>query len=418
MAPTTEPHSSPNPDASTAPRERLFSGGLAIPVVLTLAALAVRIAFVFILPRQLQWVDAREFDEIARGLAEHGTYGLRTLRAPGYPTFVAGIYCLFGPNLLALRLVEAALSALSVVLIGALGVRLFGRRAGLLAMTLAAFHPMLAFMPATGFSESLSILVMALTLIAAFSALERSGARRWALVGLLLGLQSLIRPNAIMLLPGLGLGFALLLHRRGRGWVLPVFVTGIAFALTLAPWMIRSHQVHHRWFFISTGGGRQLWLGNNINATCITTQDPIVDDATRAGMKAAGDIFHIDAYLYSEAMKFIREHPGRAAQLYLVKLGNIFALYPETFSRNYVNNASRLSQGVASVVLFAGALLGLTRLRKHPPLWPILLGSLSFVLATALAFSSLRYRMLFEPCLILLAGVGWASVWPKRERTS
>jgi hypothetical protein len=34
----------------------------------------------------------------------------------------------------------------------------------------------------------------------------------------------------------------------------------------------------------------------------------------------------------------------------------------------------------------------------------------TFALVNALIFASLRYRLAFEPCLIMMAGLGWASV--------
>ena len=278
---------------------------------------------------------------------------------------------------------------------------------------------MLAFMPSTTYSESTSVLLMALILTVAFSAAERGGWWRWALAGALLGMQTLIRPNAIALLPGLAIGFAFLLHRQRRGWLAPVLVTGLAFALTLTPWLVRNHAVHDRWFFISTGGGRQLWLGNNPNSTSITNQDVIIDARTLADLEQRPGFFAKDQYFYGKAMEFIRTQPARAAQLYVRKLGNIFALYPETLTGTYVNPASRISQAIATLVLFAGALLGLGRWRNEPGLWPLAGSAMTFVLATALAFSSMRYRLMVEPMLILIAGLGIARLWPEsRERAA
>jgi hypothetical protein len=38
----------------------------------------------------------------------------------------------------------------------------------------------------------------------------------------------------------------------------------------------------------------------------------------------------------------------------------------------------------------------------------MVLGTLSFTAATALVFTSLRYRLVVEPCILLIAGLGWA----------
>jgi hypothetical protein len=108
-------------------------------------------------------------------------------------------------------------------------------------------------------------------------------------------------------------------------------------------------------------------------------------------------------------MEFVREHPGRAARLYLVKLGNLFALWPETYSRTeFVNPWTRATQGLVRAVIFAGALLALWALRREPMVWPLIGAIASFALTNAVFFTVLRYRMAFEPCLMWLAGAGWA----------
>jgi len=407
-----EPASLTGPGPPPASRSlQVFFGWLTHPatpwVVVGLALLA-RLVFVLaIVPPRLQWADSEQYEEVGRLLYEHGTYGPQSLRAPGYPTLIAGIYHLLGPNLIGLRVVEALLSTLAVGLIGWLGSRLFGARAGIVAMALAAFHPMLAFLPSTQYTESTAALVTVLILIATFGALQRGGAWRWGVVGLLLGVQTLIRPNSIAFVPGLGLACLLLLRRERRGWIAPALIAGLTLVLAVTPWIVRNHSLHGQWFFISTGGGRALWLGNNPNATNDTRLDYVIDPEAREKMQTLPP-YAQDRYLYGKALEFMREHPDRAASHYARKLGNIFALYPDPLVTTYVNPASRISQGAASLVLFLGLLLALRHLRAEPRLWPLALGSLTFVLATALAFSNLRYRMLVEPALILMAGFGYA----------
>jgi 4-amino-4-deoxy-L-arabinose transferase-like glycosyltransferase len=419
LSPGSTPIPHPTPDAEpSAPRTGTISALSArdrmVAAALVLGALAARLFFVLRLPRVLQWADAREYEAMGRQILTRHTFDFWTQRPPGYPYFIAGVYQLFGPNLLALRIVEAVLSTLAVGLVGFLGFRLFGRRAAVVALALAAFHPLLAFMPSTQYTENLCFVLVVLILVSGHAAIERGGWWRWAITGVLLGAAALVRPNAIAFLPGFGLGAALLLHRARRSWVLPAVLTVLAFTVTIAPWMASRHQVSHRWYFISTGGGRQLWLGNNQWAICDTRVTPVVPDSVLASMVAAGDNIDQDRWYMREAKRFMREHPGRALQLYGRKLANIFALYPQTSTGIYENPASLIAQGLASLVIFAGVLLALARLRDRPGLWPMLLGSLSFVLATALAFSSMRYRLFVEPCLILGAAVGWTEFGARR----
>ena len=43
-------------------------------------ALVMRLAFVAVVPRVIAWSDGREYDELARRLVDHGTYGPRAIR--------------------------------------------------------------------------------------------------------------------------------------------------------------------------------------------------------------------------------------------------------------------------------------------------------------------------------------------------
>ena len=387
------------------------AGPYGIWLAILAAALVARLAFVAFMPPVILWSDGREYDAVARLLVDHGTYGTQALRPPGYPTLIAAVYRVFGKNLLALRLVEAVLGTLSVALIGLIGTRLFGRRAGLIAAALAALHPVLAFLPATEFPENFAVLLIVLAIGAAFAGLWQGGGWRWAaLSGVLFGVATLTRANIITLLPGFALGAAFILARERRGWALPVAVCAAALALTLAPWIVRNHQVHGRWAFVSTGGGRQFWCGNNTQTTGSTLVVPEPDSTMQDVFRHVSSEYAMDAYYYSQGMEFVRAHPARAAQLYVMRFANLFALSPETVSRTFINRWSRWAQGISSVVIYLGALLALRRWKREPALWPMVGGIVTFALVNALFFMNLRYRMAFEPCLLLMAGLGWGSL--------
>ena len=383
---------------------------LAVWLAVLAVALIARLAFVVAAPRTIEWPDGREYEQVARLLVEHGTYGIRALRAPGYPTLIAAVYRVFGENLLALRLVEAVLGTITVGLLGLLGARLFGRGAGLATAILTALHPVLAFMPSTQFTENTLVLVIALALGAAFTAVRSGRLTWWAAMGAILGAATLIRPNAIVLFPGLALGLAGMLIRDRRAWRVPVLVAAAALVLALVPWIVRNHQVYGRWFFITTGGGRQLWMGNNPVTDCAPWKHTVPDSAMQAELDRLPDEFARDRYLYGKAVEFMRQSPARAAQLYLVKLRNMYALYPEPFSRIHVDLRSRWAQGLASAIVFVGALLALGRWRAEPALWPLAAGIVSFTLPNAVVLTGMRYRLAIEPCLLLMAGLGWSSV--------
>jgi 4-amino-4-deoxy-L-arabinose transferase-like glycosyltransferase len=381
-------------------------------IAILAVALLIRLAFVVVVPKQIQFSDASQFEAIGRLLAEQGTYGHQTLRPPGYPTFIAGVYRVFGEDLRVLRVAEALVSTLAVALLGLVGARWFGRTAGLLTATLTAVHPVLAFLPSTQYSENVAVLMTVAALGASLSAIRQGGLPRWILAGVLFGLAVLVRPNLVLLLPGLALGAAFALHRERRGWLIPFVVTALAMALTLAPWTVRNHREHGRWYFVSTGGGRQFWAGNNPWISGRTTESMQPDSVEQAEFnKLPWNDFVHEQWFYRKGFEFIRAYPGRAARLYFAKLGNLLALYPDTVTRIYINDWSRWAQGLSSVAIYLGTLIGLSRWRREPLLWPLAGASVTFALANAVFFSCMRYRMAFEPCLLLLAGFGWALVW-------
>lgn len=380
-------------------------------IVVLASALLIRTAIVALTPRVIEWPDGREYEAVARSLVEQGTYGEQTLRPPGYPTLIAAVYAVFGPSLMALRLVEALLGTAAVGVVGAVGVSLFGPTAGLIAAGLMTLHPVLAFLPATQYSENTLVLVLALAFAAAFAAWRRGGRWPWSAAGILFGLAALIRPNTVVLLPGLALGLVPALRRAGRGWIGPALVAVAALALTVAPWVVRSHRVHGKWFFVATGGGRQFWLGNNARTTGDTRAPALWNAAELESLRALPDEIERERWFYREGMRAVQAEPGRAARLYLVRLGNLFALWPETHSRTaYVGVWSRAAQGLASAVIFAGVVLALLRRRSDPAVWPLVGAVVGFALVNAVFFTVLRYRMAFEPCLLWLAGAGWASL--------
>jgi len=381
-----------------------------------LAALLLRLAVVEVVPRRILFRDGVQYEEIGRMLHEQGTYGLQSKRPPGYPTLIAGVYAVLGTDLFRLRVVEAMLGAASVALIGAVGASLFGPAAGLVAALLAAAHPVLALLPATQYSENTLVLVMVLAFAAAYAAWRRGGLWRWALAGVLFGLALLTRPNVVLMLPGAALGFGLALARGRRGWLAPLLVTALAAALVVAPWIVRNQRVYHRWFFVATGGGYMLYAGNSPLATGTADGGAPLDAAALAELARQPDAVSSDRLLFGKALTYMREHPGRAARLYLLKIGSLFALYPTPMTRTALSRWWALAaQAAATLVLYAGALLALPRLRRTPELWPLLGSILTFAVVNSLFWTVMRYRMAFEPCLLWMAGLGWVALLERRR---
>jgi 4-amino-4-deoxy-L-arabinose transferase-like glycosyltransferase len=327
------------------------------------------------------------------------------------------VYSLFGTDLLSLRIVEAVVATLFVGVVAAAGASLFGAWAGLIAAVLAALDPVLVLLPATQYSESLLLFMISVAFAATFSAWRRRALWRWALAGVVFGLVILTRPNAVTILPGFVLGFVLLSRRERRSWFRPLLTTALAAALVVSPWIVRNHCVHHRWFFVASTSGRLFWLGNNPAVTGASNANAPFDPALKEELSHQPDDLSADRVLFRHGLSFVKEHPGRAAWLYVLKLRNLFALYPDAITRTpYQTGWSLAAQGLATSVIFLGSLLALRRLRSTPLLWPMLGGVVTYALVSAVFFMVMRYRMAIEPFLLWMAGLGWARLLPGNRR--
>jgi len=229
---------------------------------MVLAALALRLGYIAIAPRGMQFenVDARGYHWLAINLIERGVFSMNTeppyrsdnVRAPLYPLFIAAWYAVNGPDPRAVALMQAVLDSTTVAVVFRLGRRVAGQRAGLLAALLYAFHP-----ASWRFcNEVLTEILFGLLLTASLWMFARyilSGRNRDALwCGLLSGLSILCKPN-VQFLPLVLLGILIqgLYTGRRRLWRGAAIIT-VTIALMLAPWVIRNRIVFGRWFYTMT----------------------------------------------------------------------------------------------------------------------------------------------------------------------
>ena len=215
-------------------------------------------------------IDEASYDAWAREIAAGEVLGREIFfQEPLYPYALGAVYALAGDEpseqrQLARR-VQAALGALTSVLVALLGARLFGARAGLLAGALFALH-----LPAIWFCALLLKPALFLPLLALF-ALRLIGAQRprdWFVVGALAGLGALLRGNMLVLLPAFALwplGRALALQRPKRAALAGCAAVVLGVALVLAPVALRNQHVGGRLVLTTSGAGTNFYGGNNLD---------------------------------------------------------------------------------------------------------------------------------------------------------
>lgn len=201
--------------------------------------------------------DSLVYGDIAKNWLTHGVYGfvmrgaepLPTLiRLPGYPLFVAACFRLFGiDHYTAVMYVQCAIDLATCLLMSALAGRLFGRRAAMVALWLAALCPFTANYVAAPLTETPTLATIAL----AFYSLERwrsagLGRSRWLwITSAALAYSLLLRPEqcllAVAIVPAM-LWMALRAHART---IAPVAAAAVCIVLPLAPWAARNWHTFH-----------------------------------------------------------------------------------------------------------------------------------------------------------------------------
>jgi len=152
----------------------------------------------------------------------------------------------------------------------------------------------------------------------------------WCLTsGVVLGLQTLNRPN--VLIAALGIAMVALVLRRGR--LAAVLIAGLV--LGMAPVAIRNFVVSNEWTFVSSHGGLNFYIGNSEKATGFYQLVPGVSptiggqqkDVVRVASRALGHpVTDAEAsnYFFGLGRSWITEHPVAAFTLFGKKLLYVF----------------------------------------------------------------------------------------------
>ena len=139
--------------------------------------------------------------------------------SPVYTLFVA-LALRLGAAARAIVLSQVVLGACVAVLVAALALRLFGRRAAWIAGIAAALYGPFLLAAVELESDGLGLLVGLGAVLAAARAADRPSVAAWALTGLLLGLRAIHRPDAlllVLLLPAAQFLFGRRVDEGGRG---------------------------------------------------------------------------------------------------------------------------------------------------------------------------------------------------------
>jgi tetratricopeptide (TPR) repeat protein len=364
--------------------------------------------------------DARAYDEWASRLAAGDWIGSDVFyQAPLYPYFLGAIYSVAGRDLMLVRAVQAVLGAASAVLVGAAASRLFSSRAGVIAGFLMALYPPAIFMSAIIQKAAIDVFLVSVVIYAVARIHDSDRDRRWWLgLGIALGLLSLTRENALVLIP-----VALIFACRDTA---PAFVVGVALVLT--PVAVRNQMVGGGFYLTTSQFGPNLYIGNNARAdgTYQAIREGRGDaaferqDATELAENAAGrslEPAEVSAYWRDQALNYILTNPVDWLQLMARKVRLLVSAteMPDTEAQESHAQASlvlRLLQPVGHFgVMLPLALLGIVvTWSDRRRLMMLYAFAAVYALSVLIFFVVARYRYPLVPFVLLLAAAGLAGL--------
>jgi hypothetical protein len=232
----------------------------------------------------------------------------------GYPAILAAVYAWTGPSVVAAGFINAVIGAAGALAAYRLAREATGQRAALLAGLAVALHPALVMYTPAVMTEGVTAALIAL---AAWAASRRSRAGAIVL-GLVVGIATLVRPQSLVLAPGLGMlavaPGALFLARLRRAAI----ATALALAVC-APWSIRNCVRMNQCALVSFNGGWNLLIGAHERAT--GTFAPL--EAPEA-CRTVWDEAEKDVCFGREARRMIAREPLRWLGLVPAKLAATF----------------------------------------------------------------------------------------------
>jgi tetratricopeptide (TPR) repeat protein len=408
--------------------------------ILGTAALAIRLAHLFLLRSTPLFAvligDSLQYDTWAQQIAAGDWLGTDVFyQSPLYPYLLGTFYAVAGHEVFAVRVGQAVLGAVSVVLLATAGRRYFDARTGLIAGAMLAIYPPAIFFDGLIQKSSLDLFLISILLAMLGLCLHRPQ-RRWLLfAGAALGALALNRENARVLYPVM----ALWLFTEARQRSVPLgssvravllFTAGLA--IVVLPVAIRNAYVGGEFLISTAQSGPNFYIGNRLGAT--GTYHALVEgrgdapyereDATRLAREATGrplSAGEVSDYWWHRAFDEIRQDPASWLRLVARKtVLTVAAAEPlDTESLDAYARASwvlRLLRWFTFGVLLALAVPGvwITRVRWRR-LWILHASFVVLALSVVMFYVFARYRYPLVPVAMLFAAAGLARLSSFRE---
>jgi len=400
-------------------------------------------------------LDAKYYDRWARQIAGGEAKPEAFFMSPLYSYFLAGLYRLFGRDLLLVRIVQAIIGSLSALLAYRIGLLVFDRRAAAIAGVVTAAYGALIFYDG---SILITPLLVFFGLLSVFLLLRADAFEMpwlYAISGVALALAGVGKATALAFVPAALLWIVFDGRRRagagdpgedGEGtdpgdrrrggrpalrWregLRPAALFALGVAVVIAPITLRNYAVSRDLVFVTSNGGLNFYIGNSEISTggyvkpegLDIVEDPdgeaIAEAAARRDLRPS----EVSAYWYSRARSFIAANPRSWLALLVRKLSFTLSSYelPQLenyyFQRRYSSLLSMPLAGFAVVGPLGIVGLAAAFRRRRARLLIVFAGV--YVVTIVFFFVVARYRLPVVPILAVGAGHAVVELWRRAAR--
>ncbi len=318
------------------------------------------------------------------------------------------------------QLLACAIGTGTVVVIGLVGRRLAGDRAGLLAAGIAAVYAGLWVYERALLSETLLLLEVAIMILLAYRFRDRPSLSGAAVLGGMCGLLALTRSEQILVLPLLIL--PLMFAARGvslRRRVAWIAVAMAATAIVASSWTIFNLDRFQRPVLLSNGFGAAAASGN-CNLTYYGSEIGY-GDLRCLPLYTKGDQSVQDTEDAHIGLKYAEGHLSRLPLVLFAREGRTFGFWnpfqQATIDAKWMSSwvgVTRLALVSYWLLLVPAVAGGIVLRRRRVALYPLL----TFVAIAAIAvlptIGDVRYRASAEIPIVLLAAVAIEAVLPSK----
>jgi hypothetical protein len=342
---------------------------------------------------------------------------------------------------LAHRLASCVLGVGAVVVVGLVGRRIAGDWAGILAAGVAAVYPQLWINDGMLISESMYVLVIAATLLFAYRLWD---SRSWSdavVLGLLIGLSALTRPEAVILVPLLGIPFLFSKRDPMARRVGTFFVIGGLCLLTILPWWVRNLTTFRDPTFLATGNGVVLQVANcdgtysgqflgYWDIKCLTGNAPpqnAVQRRVASGNDVPGLVYlqandklddsEFDTAARHKGIDYIENHLSRVPVVVAARVGRVLGIFRPEQDVNFdifFERRGKWPSWAGAYMYYALLPLAVYALvvmrRRRRPISPMIAIFAMVTITVAAAMGITRYRVGADVALAILGGVALDSL--------